>query len=111
MTDDEKKYTERDLILAKREVWEDTWRLAWAASGRSLTRPETAVMRYPFPKKTRPRVVTVEDTEWRVFGGHLQVRYGAHGGWYGPVPRVTQARVAVWTDLFAHPTEEVEDDG
>lgn len=115
MSDDEKRYTERDLILAKRQgyaarMWESL----------CMTDAEvraTIAARYPLPKATRPRVVAdPHDSriEWRApedsLRSHLFHREG-RSDWTAGLGSlcVTRQRVALWADLLANPTEEVDD--
>lgn len=111
---DEKQYTERDLVLAKREGF-----VEGNGSMVFLDPCARAAIRYPLPKVTRPRVV--KDVKlssrlsfnFRVKKGVLRWESPGQGDWtafdlwldddhpiIGPV----------WADLLANPTEEVEDD-
>ena len=69
----------------------------------------TAAERYKLPKTTRPRVVKdPEDAgvRWTIRGGRLRLYDTDHLGAFEP----TRDRVALWADLLANPTEEVDDD-
>ena len=109
MTSDEKQYTERDLVLARREGFErGAVALASRGAFEDVARTE-AERRYPLPKVTRPRVVTRTDiVEIRIMDGVLQYR-GAGCGW-------SVYRQVYWSpgmqdamrDLLANPTEEVD---
>ena len=69
--------------------------------------------RYPLPKVTRPRVVTIDNTAFRFYGGVIQMRHrlgldGAPDVW-SPAHIVASRRIVeVWAALVANPTEEVE---
>jgi hypothetical protein len=106
------RYTERDMVMAQREAFMRGWHhgltqepadpteLAWYRS--------EAVKRYPLPKVVRPRVVTdSEGTQWKVVDGGIV-------GFRPPsctVQRIPDKElVTIWADLFANPTETVEDD-
>lgn len=108
-------YTERDLILAKRQAFEDGFELGWKGQTTEwrglLTEAEA---RYPLPKVTRPRVVQYplyHWKKWRVIDGELQ-RNGSEDDsdeWVStPLSVMTAARVRVLADLLANPTEEVD---
>ena len=118
--------TQRALIEAKRE--------GYAMGARDWVREEfafasnvaaKAAERFPFPKISRPRVVedleSEHGTDWRCVKGELEFQR-AHGDWhpmlgrindgpafYGTIFKPTPKRVALWADLLANPTEEVED--
>lgn len=79
---------------------------------------------YPLPKITRPRVVSDPepgyDQKWRVKDGVLE--FNGHTGWreahgcsasgsYGTCLFPTPARIMLWADLLANPTETVDDEG
>lgn len=121
MPDDEKRYTERDLILAKREVYAD---LLCAAVGWSREGAEQkATGAFPFPKRTRPRVLTEQDgrgLSFRFTGDPTNpfalFEYSVSGGreWRQTCSAeskltVTAERVRIMADLLANPTEEVPD--
>lgn len=121
----EKKYTERDLVAAKRNAF---------LSGR-VDRGETGQLSgveaerraremYPLPKVTRPRVLDdphVAGAKWKLYPNLAPMlgEFGvAHpdiydGDFYTPSKELnlgvpTTARVKLWADLIANPTEEVE---
>ena len=120
----EKKYTERDLVLAKREGY------ARARGASGLLTPygiecarAEAAGAFPLPKRTQPRVVKdpnrVHDAWWAVRDGELcwtdadpdQCRFiSISVMWDASSVRPTRERVALWADLLANPLEEVEDD-
>ena len=113
---DEKKYTERDLVLAKREAFCAGRGAAFvhydigAPQGKAWPgSAHLAAERYPLPKVTRPRVVTREDgCQLRISGGQLQYKW-LDGDWreYGSI-NWTPAQRAAMADLLANPTEEVD---
>lgn len=110
---DEKAYTARDLILAKREGFATHCKRMCGWSDKTAER--VAAEEYPLPKITRPRVVTdSQGTEFRVRDGDLlegrrQDRpdnpgWGQFSAW-----DITPERIRLWADLLANPTEEVDD--
>jgi len=119
----EQKYTERDLVLAKREAYVMCRSLHGYVDGFARTLYEKeAVSKYPLPKVTRPRVVKDPESDtngfWMVKGGRVQWTCFRNGdgtidlNWRDARPElvaVTPARVALWYDLLDNPTEEVED--
>lgn len=111
---DEKRYTERDLVLAQR-VGYVTCRVEHGyldKAARSVYERQAA-QKYPLPTRTVPRVVMSEpdDLAWRCVCGQIEYRIGNKwrraDGEHSVA--VTPERVALWADLLAHPTEEVED--
>lgn len=136
---DEKKYSEREMVQAKRaEFVEGIWAAhsdqmtcrreqrahglyGWE-DGRALLRTseteKLAAKRYPLPKVTRPRVVRDPECHKYEFsarsGGKLYYRrVGEDVAWRYVESGsfgVSAERVRVWNDLFANPTEEVEAD-
>jgi hypothetical protein len=87
-----------------------------------------AANEWPLPKVTVPRVVqdnASDVTQWCVkhWEGHGDVRivhwrYKGSDKWHEVIGSsgdsgyvITPERIAIWADLFANPTEEVEDDG
>jgi hypothetical protein len=83
---------------------------------------DLAASRYPLPKLTRPRVVAEDSGDWeyRVAGGVVECRWLRNrtpgASYFGEVNPagdgirldVTADRVALWADLLANPTEEVD---
>lgn len=62
---------------------------------------------YPLHKITRARVVMDEfGVQWTLRAGLLR-QVGDTGRWMSAPSR---GRVVLWADLYAHPTEEVDDD-
>ena len=110
----EKKYTERDLVLAKREGYA---RHCVAVCGNTKNATELAARTYPLPRVTRPRVWVDPngDTRFQVVDGVLFGKDFEEDEEWLPVDsyafNVTPERVVAWADLFANPTEEVDDDG
>ncbi|MHB1310618.1 MAG: hypothetical protein ACYC3L_01285 [Gemmatimonadaceae bacterium] len=111
---DEKLYTERDLILAKREAFA----VGCGAMGLPLgNAARLAARRYELPKITRLRVVTDQfGTEWRMRENvdddrsiALEYRHADNGGWQVDRLTMTAQRIKLWADLLANPTEEVAD--
>lgn len=127
---DDKRYTEREVILRERRAFTDgayCWMHGEARlMGRSVHSSDVlndAVHKFPLPKITRPRVVV--DSRWsrrefRVVDGQMQTRDPGEQ-WHclenpnvnarsAGLPIVIDAvRVALWADLIANPTEEIED--
>jgi hypothetical protein len=117
----EKKYTERDAAALLRTAFVQGVDAAgmlyepspehWQARARGL---------FPLPQVTRPRVALDRSGRaWKVEDGTLRMRVssgtGGAGTWLrwdafkaysdaAPLP----ARVALWAELFANPTEEVD---
>ena len=115
----EKKYTEKDLILAKREGYVRGARQFDMRGNTDWTYNASAKGVFQLPKITRPRVVRTKDyindrtyeVQWRVRDGVLEAQENICGEWRkGLSFQVTPARVRVWSDLLANPTETVEDD-
>lgn len=115
----ELKYTERDLVLAKREGW----RAARAAlvigpirGEYEVTWEAGAAQQYPLPKIVRPRVaVDAETVRWRVLDGVVQWTYTEY--WsdlseaFGERMYLTAERITILADLLANSTELIDDDG
>lgn len=75
------------------------------ALGYSQTAAEGyAASRFPYPKVTRPRVVELHGTEYRLADGALQ--YQLASGRWSEVCR--PAFVSLIADLLKNPTEEVD---
>ena len=120
----EKTYTEKEVVLREREAFRagasavfvafgiDPW--GHRSSGEWQGSEHIARARYPLPKVTRPRVVTCpkNGAQFRVIDGELQGRDTVLDGWLSVatiIYNVTPDRVALWADLLANPTEEVEE--
>jgi hypothetical protein len=114
---DGERMTKREVLIA-RKAYKDG-----AAAERGHAHDDAgwkpaAEARYPLPKVTRPRVVRDQHNpaqEWIVEDGFLRCR-NAGGAWmkwaeyklsadFAPLPE----RVALWADLLANPTEEVNE--
>jgi hypothetical protein len=122
MSNDEKKYTEKDLILAKRMACDTLAReitvkqhvkaatVTNTPYSGSLSDTEITRLRdilFPRPRITRPRVMTSSGgVAYRVADGRLQVQQPS-GHWE---PRYNESFNGMVRDLFANPTETVEDD-
>jgi hypothetical protein len=111
----EKTYTERDLILAKREGFCAS--AGYYGGPRVLNTAEKEAPKiYPLPKATRPRVVVdphFPDVQWRCSGESMLEEYTARCGWRSLAAAshelvVTNPRIRLWADLLANPTEEVD---
>lgn len=107
---DEKKYTERDLILAKREGFSKHCQHTCKVSKDFADREAAA--EYPLPKVVRLRVVLDEERqeEWSLDRTVFMSRDSGSKFWTRAVGlvQVTPSRVRVWADLLANPTEEVD---
>lgn len=131
MADAEKKYTEREMVLAKREAGYEM-AIAWvgeynercsctACTPKATNIQADAVRRYPLPLVTRPRVVSdIANVDWcrefRCVAGRIEQREvrgdnrsltwaPIAGGW-----EITPRTVRFFADLLANPTEQVPDD-
>lgn len=116
---DEKKYTERDLILAKREGYVRHCNEACGQWSEHAMQ-KFAESAYPLPKVTRARVVKdpMDGSGWAVKDGMLQWTYDATARMciiavfdepaFWSKYRPTPARIRLWADLLANPTEEVD---
>jgi hypothetical protein len=108
---EEKKHTERDLVMAKREGWVASENAASREECYGFCRHEAemrAAEAFPLPKVTRPRVVTRGQSQFRVENGVVMARLSNAEGW-----RESAFHTAEWVrtlaDLLANPTEEVPD--
>jgi hypothetical protein len=127
----EKKYTERDLVLAKREGFRVGYRAHyhWFGEYREKTHPtpsnawnrcaqdEAMKAAYPLPTVTRPRVVPdpmYEGVFWLLDQNGLRVKSTHSMSEHYPRPGegldAIKSRLAVWADLLANPTEECDAD-
>jgi hypothetical protein len=104
----EKKYTGRDLVMAKREGFLEahSWARVGIAGDHEAER--LAATKYPLPKRTQPRVVTPPGRPYdlRIHDGNLQIRNKVA---WAHIFHVTGVE-AILLDLIANPTEEVEDE-
>jgi hypothetical protein len=104
---DEKRYTERDLVMAKREGY--TRNCSNSHCALCATRAKEL---FPLPKITRPRrLKDSTGTRWRFNEGRLECfdnSIWTEGPFY---TMATPERIRIWYDLLENPTEEVEDDG
>lgn len=67
---------------------------------------DLAARKYPIRKITRPRVIVDPDGyRWCVRDGQVAI----YNSDYLPCVTPYPSRVAMWTDLLANPTEEVEE--
>ena len=110
---DEKKYTLRDLVIARREGYAQG--ATWYKAGRVPLHEvvEQADNYYPLPKVTRPREVRdSHGVEWRWGWWGFEFRDDGDGCWSNVAtsgtPGITKERVLLLADLLANPTEEVE---
>lgn len=117
---DEKKYTERELVMAKRNAFYDG--ANWASSSGSwVGAADEAKRRFPLPRRIVPRVVKESsglygDVEWRSVGGALewckdgrQWRSANNDNKSGMF--ITPHRVVLLAELLANPTMEIDDEG
>lgn len=118
---DEKKYTERDLILAKREAFRAGayWGIEHSPRQDALVVSPVvaqAESRYPLPKVTRARVVRMGTFEFKAANCDIYWREaGSSGAWNLAIIRdtpggriLTADTVRTFVDLLANPTEEVD---
>lgn len=116
---DEKKYTERDLVMAKREGFLEahSWARVGIAGDHEAER--LAATKYPLPKRTQRREAIDPHTDSRVWSfdvdrPRIVWRWKARRDvlWTSDLAGVfvTPERVALWADLIANPTEEVDDE-
>jgi hypothetical protein len=112
---DEKKYTERDLVMAKREAFVEgavLWRCYYTQDSARAA----AERRHPLPKVTRPRVVA-DPHDGEVMWSYDVGGFRATAKYRNAMPLVriseahhmTHARAEMWADLLANPLEEVDD--
>ena len=111
---DEKRYTERDLILAKREGARVA--LFTPVSGCTAQQAiDTANRLFPLPKVTRARVVRAKvgpfGFDWRLVKNTLEYANPEEEDWEPyKVERGEWADIAkILNDLLANPTEEVDE--
>ena len=121
---DERKYAEREYVLAQRKAFVAGSNAENAAWMKLLSVNHTSGFdsidasrkRYPLPKVTRPRVVNDPQElglEYTVRNGILAHRQnGMKIGFWDAVAgsqiQPTAERCRVWADLLANPTEELE---
>lgn len=109
--------TEREAVARERAAWMAGYDhpMRWVGDYSGTWTPSGHVrLKYPYPKVTRPRVVRdpeFDQLTWSVSSDGVPSANGSHPGpalrAYYPIP----ARVALWADLLARPTEEVEEEG
>jgi len=103
---DEKRYTERDLIRARREGYakhcEETATCQWSREARE----QFAAAAYPLPKVTRPRVVAGLRAQYKVVDGVVHGRSNASFDWRVSASIHVDDVVRV-ANLLANPTEEI----
>lgn len=110
---DEKKYTERDVILAKREGFVKHC-LQTCSASKDFAEREAAV-EYPLPKVTRARVIRRKvghfGFDWRLVKNTLEYANPGEEDWepYRPEKGEWADVAAILNDLLANPTEEVEE--
>lgn len=122
MAHGEKKYTERDLVLAKREGYVACRREHGYLDAVGVYQREAA-RKYTLPKVTRPRVVNSKDTpmKYRIRDGVIERAFKGTDNWHRSTWNdsplfVTDLHagdvcdLAAIVDVLANPTEEVEDD-
>ena len=110
---DEKKYTEKDLVLAMRKGWDECAYRMTLAGGGSKESEAMKLACFPLPKVTRPRVVNGpagRHWAWKLEDGRFWFRNDNRSAWelvrdaWKPTPEL----VPLWYDLLANPTEEVD---
>ncbi len=112
----DKTVSEREAIMREREAYENGMVRGSAREFISMEDLREAVRRtFPLPKVTRPRVVTDRENPtivWR-FTEHAGFEWkpvGAESWMMRGSDYQTPRKVVMWADLYANPTEEVEDD-
>lgn len=116
---DEKKYSERELVRAKREagyemaiawVAEYNMRCACTASTPKASFIELdAKSRYQLPLITRPRVLTIGDLRFRLVDNKLHWRQGSDGRWWCSTLSASDM-IGLLSRLADNPTETVPDE-
>lgn len=114
---DEKKYTEREKVLAEREAYRkgnaSERAMAFGSGNYVGGGPVSAEKMYPLPKVTRPRIVVDRaGHEWTWVEGRLCFRQTPTSNWISASSSLIGegARDALAT-LLANPTEEVDAEG
>jgi hypothetical protein len=118
-----KTVTEREAVLRERRAYilglqDACWRDPETEEDAMARAEIDAARRYPLPRVTRPRVVRDPEHRpalWRLRNGALEVLIDGTESWHvyprsGEGLKATGARLNVWADLLANPTETVEDD-
>ncbi|MGJ0510237.1 MAG: hypothetical protein ACR652_24595 [Methylocystis sp.] len=117
MTTDEKKFSERDLILAKREAFKNgaAWMKGEVVYGSAPNGgwADAANERYPMPKAIKPRVITANGTNYRVVDGWLEEQSACISpapAWkrVGGLPYYNDGLTRL-ADLILDPTREVSE--
>lgn len=115
--------TEREAVLRERAAYLWGWRQGRPVGCFEGDANREAERRYPLPKVTRRRrvldphglAVFSDPVFWTVLDGQRKGVFAVHGDGcsarYQGMPAVTPERNALWADLLANPTEEVEDVG
>ncbi len=102
---DEKQYTERDMVLARREGARVA--LYTPVSGCTVQQAiDTASRLFPLPKVTRPRVVAGLRAQYKVVDGVVHGRSNASFDWRVSASIHVDDVVRV-ANLLANPTEEI----
>lgn len=119
----EKKYIERDMIIAQH--WAVDAAVSWVfAEARRLGGIEHVNARdlgpvlFPLPKVERPRLRACKSHEFKVVDGRMFSRRFDTGDWglrniwvEADGFRPERGLVAIWHDLFTTPNELVDDSG
>lgn len=110
---DEKKYTERELVVAQRAAYGHGARWYRAAGNCTIEIDREARRCYPLPRVTRARVVNHghgREWQWKFEDGRFHFRFAPKALWeianeaWAP----TLQTVPIWADLLANPIEEVD---
>lgn len=125
MSQSEKQYSERDMVMAKRDAWVACF-MDGVRVDRDSMRSEAirqARARYPLTE-TRPRVVTdmTFGTHWWIMPdellprgsaniGDTRTRQGTYADTQCAAWMITPERIRIWADLLANPSETVNCDG
>lgn len=107
---DDKRYTERDLILAKREGYAKGLSALYSTRDERVAEFEAAA-RYPMPTVTRVRRVPdpngVPGLLWTFQDGRLVPWMSGFNSQDSTPYPMTAERIRMAYDLMQHPTEEV----
>ena len=121
LSDDTKRYTEREYVTAQREAYvKGAQKWACYSCADNIDIPQAQAKHdYPLPRVTRPRVVRDEyGRQWRAINGDLFFRedgmpFADKRGWRGIDDEqwhLDSHLIPTWADLLANPTEIVDED-
>jgi hypothetical protein len=106
--------TKREVLIARNAFGHGVYQ-ALQRQPLGFDAQSVASRMYPLPKVTHLRVVTERSgRQWALDGTDFRTRGAPDLPWWtvgdagGPTLALTTERVALWADLIANPTEEVE---